>query len=157
MSKKLRNVGKNSAAMNKTDASCFFCKITSKKAPAFIIYENDSVLAFLDVEPRTLGHTLIIPKHHSSNIIDLPESAVAPLFSAVKVVVNLLVSGLHADGLTIGINQGRASGQVVDHLHVHLLPRFDGDGGGAIQSVVSNRPTASLEEVQKKILGKQNS
>ena len=143
--------------MNKIDASCLFCKITSKKIPALIVYENDSVLAFLDIEPKALGHTLIIPKHHSSNIVDLPESSVAPLFSAVKAVANLLISRLGAEGLTIGINQGRASGQVVDHLHVHLLPRFDGDGGGAVQSVVSSRSTVSLEEVQKKILGKQNS
>jgi histidine triad (HIT) family protein len=140
--------------MNKTDANCLFCKIVEKKIPALIVYENDDVLAFLDIEPRAPGHTLIIPKYHSSTIVDLPESLVAPLFSAVKSVANLLVSRLGAEGLTIGINQGRASGQVVDHLHVHLLPRFSGDGGGSIQSVVSSRQAISLEEVQKKILGK---
>jgi histidine triad (HIT) family protein len=140
--------------MNKTDANCLFCKIIDGKIPAMVVYENDDVLAFLDIEPRALGHTLIIPKHHSSNIVDLPELLVAPLFSAVKAVANLLISRLGAEGLTIGINQGQASGQVVDHLHVHLLPRFSGDGGGSVQSVVSSRQAVSLEEVQKKILGR---
>jgi histidine triad (HIT) family protein len=140
--------------MNKTDANCLFCKIIDGKIPAMVVYENDDVLAFLDIEPRAPGHTLIIPKHHSSNIVDLPESLVAPLFSAVKAVANLLISRLGAEGLTIGINQGQASGQVVDHLHIHLLPRFSGDGGGSVQSVVSSRQAVSLEEVQKKILGR---
>jgi histidine triad (HIT) family protein len=71
----------------------------------------------------------------------------------VKKVAEMLSSKLKCDGLTIGINQGRASGQEVDHLHVHLMPRWHGDGGSAIQSVVNNKPKESLEEIRRKITG----
>lgn len=133
---------------------CIFCRIAAKSAPAFAVYEDEKTFAFLDVQPRAAGHTLLIPKFHAATIAALPESEMTPLFSAVKTVSVLLVKALGADGLTVGINQGRASGQVVDHLHVHILPRFNGDDGGAIQSVVNRPPTISLEELRNKILKK---
>lgn len=133
-------------------ADCIFCKIVDKKIPAEIVYENDDVAAFLDVEPHAPGHTLIIPKDHAELLENLPDDKIGPLFSAVKRVVELIVEGLEADGATIGINQGAAAGQVVGHLHIHILPRFEGDGGGAIQSVVRNKPKESLKEIKEKIL-----
>jgi histidine triad (HIT) family protein len=130
---------------------CLFCKITAKEISAKIIYQNEQVVAFLDVMPRTTGHTLVIPKVHAPNILELPDAEVAPLFAAVKHVAEMLSRSLASDGITIGINQGRASGQEVDHLHVHLLPRWHGDGGGAIQSVVNAKPKESLDEIAEKI------
>jgi len=130
---------------------CLFCKITAREISAKIIYENDHVLAFLDVMPRTTGHTMVIPKVHAPNILELPDAEIAPLFAAVKHVAEMLSRSLASDGITIGINQGRASGQEVDHLHVHLLPRWHGDGGGAIQSVVNAKPKESLDEIAAKI------
>jgi histidine triad (HIT) family protein len=132
---------------------CLFCKIADKKIPASVIYEDDNAIAFLDIAPRAEGHALVIPKRHSATLTDLPESEVGPLFRAVKSVAELLMNRLGADGLTIGINHGAASGQVVGHLHINILPRFEGDGGGAIQSVVHNPPANSLEDVRKKIIG----
>ena len=134
---------------------CLFCKIIAKKIPALTIYENENVMAFLDIAPRAKGHTVVIPKHHSATLVDLPEEEIGPLFSAVRSVSELLLKSLNAEGLTIGINHGAASGQVVGHLHVHILPRFGGDGGDAVQSVVNRPPADSLEEVRKKILEKQ--
>jgi histidine triad (HIT) family protein len=131
---------------------CLFCKIIAKQIPAYVIYEDDHVLAFLDIMPRTPGHTVVIPKVHAPTIVALPESEVGPLFMAVKKVAELLSRALTPDGITIGINQGRASGQEVDHLHVHVMPRWHNDGGGAIQSVVHNAPKESLEAIKEKIL-----
>ena len=134
-------------------SECLFCKIAVKEIPAQVIYEDDHTLAFLDIMPRTKGHTIVIPKHHAPNILELPDAEVTPLFAAVKKVAEMLSRKLAADGITIGINQGRASGQEVDHLHVHLMPRWHGDGGSAVQSVVNHKPKETLEEMRKKIIG----
>ncbi len=131
---------------------CLFCKIATKTSPAKIVYEDDHAVAFLDVAPRAPGHTMVIPKYHAPTLIALPNEEVAPLFNAVKKTVELLMTGLRPDGITIGVNQGRASGQEVDHFHVHLLPRWHSDGGGPVQSLVHNVPQESIEEIQKKIL-----
>ena len=133
------------------DPNCLFCKIIDKKIPAAILYENDHVLAFLDILPRTPGHTMVIPKEHAPRLIELPDKEVGPLFLAVKHVAELLMKKLKPDGVTIGLNQGRASGQEVDHLHVHVMPRWHGDRGSSIQSVVNNPPKESLAEIEKKL------
>lgn len=131
--------------------ACLFCRIVSGEIPAERIYEDDHALAFLDIHPRAPGHTMVIPKVHAPNILELPQTEVPGLFLAVQKLAGAVQSGLGAPGLTIGINQGRVSGQEVDHLHVHLLPRFADDGGGAIQSVVNNPSAESLPEISQKI------
>jgi histidine triad (HIT) family protein len=136
-----------------TDPNCLFCKIVAKSIPAQIVYEDDHTLAFLDITPHAPGHTMVIPKYHASRLVELPDVEVASLFAAVKKVAKLLDDKLGADGVTIGINQGRASGQEVDHLHVHIMPRWKGDKGNAVQSLVNNPPKGSLEEMRKKIGG----
>lgn len=128
---------------------CLFCKIASKEIASEVIYEDDHVLAFLDVHPLTAGHTLIVPKRHAENLIDLAPEEVEPLFMAVKKVTTLLEKKLAPKGFTIGINHGKISGQVIDHLHIHVIPRYEGDGGGSIHSVVrcpSNEPISSVKE-----------
>ena len=130
---------------------CLFCKIIQKDIPAYVLYENKHACAFLDIHPRSAGHTVVIPKKHAEKLSDLPEEEVAPLFSAVKLVAGTIRSRLDSQGLTIGINEGKASGQEVDHLHVHVIPRFADDGGGSIQSVVSNVPKESLEKLREKL------
>lgn len=130
---------------------CLFCRIRDKEIPAAIIYEDDATLAFLDILPRAPGHTMVIAKHHSETLAGLPDSEAQKLFVAVKRVGDELTKALDADGLTVGINQGEVSGQVVPHLHVHLIPRFKGDGGHAVQSVVHNPPKKTLKEVERMV------
>ena len=132
---------------------CIFCKIATKERPAYVIYEDEHAFAFFDITPSAPGHTMVIPKVHAPNFLELPDAEVAPLFAAVKKVAELVVRKLGADGATVGINQGRASGQYVDHLHVHIIPRWKGDGGSAVQSVVNNKPKETPEEIKKKIVG----
>lgn len=126
---------------------CLFCKIANKEIPAEVVFEDAHTLAFLDIAPRAPGHTMVIPKVHAENILDLPEEEIGPLFVSVRKLAERLTRVLKADGLTIGINQGKASGQVVEHLHIHLLPRFRGDRGGSIHSVVDNPPKESLKDI----------
>lgn len=130
---------------------CIFCRIISKEIPAYLIHEDEKTVAFLDITPRAPGHAVVIPKRHSPNIVDLPTEEVAPLFAAVKKVAERLTQVLHPDGFTIGVNQGAVSGQTVPHIHVHVMPRYEGDGGGSIHSAVNNPPKESLEEIQQKI------
>lgn len=132
---------------------CLFCKIAGKQVDARIIYESDDAVAFLDIFPHAPGHSVVIPKAHVESIIDLPEEGVEPFFSAVKHVAALLKNKLNPDGFTIGANQGHLAGQFVNHLHMHVIPRFEGDGGGSLHSVVKNPPKEGLDEIYKKIVG----
>lgn len=111
-------------------------------------------MAFLDINPRAVGHAMVIPKAHAANILDLPAEEVSPLFSAVKAVTTKIQKALNPDGFTIGMNHGDASGQTVKHLHVHIIPRWKDDGGGSIHSVVNKSGTESVEDIQKKITGR---
>lgn len=131
---------------------CLFCKIASGEIPAENIYEDEKISAFLDINPSAPGHTMVIPKRHYPNIKELPESLTGDLFVAVKRVAQMLEKALETSHFTIGFNNGRLSGQEIDHIHVHLIPRFENDGGGSLQSLVHNSPEESLEEVRKKIL-----
>lgn len=133
------------------DSSCIFCKVIRKEIPAYIVYEDEMALGFLDIHPRAPGHVMVIPKYHAATISELPGDLVDPVFQAVRKVAKRLEEVLGADGMTIGVNQGPISGQTVPHLHVHLMPRFADDGGGSIHSVVDNAPKESLETLQDKI------
>ena len=131
---------------------CLFCKIGNKEIPAEIVYEDAKTLAFLDIHPISLGHTVVISKAHVENIIDLPEEGVGFLFLAVKKVTGMLEKALMPQGFTIGINHGRVSGQAIDHLHTHVIPRFTGDGGGSLHTVVNNPPQEPVKETKERII-----
>lgn len=140
---------------------CLFCKIAKKEISAEIVYEDEKTAAFLDAHPRAPGHIMVIPKFHAENIIDLPDEEVEPVFLTVKKITGILSrsflpkenipEGQRPDGFTIGINQGKASGQVIDHLHIHIIPRFNDDEGKSIHSVVNNPPKESLIEIAERI------
>ncbi len=132
--------------------NCLFCDIINKKIPSSTIYEDNDVLAFLDIHPISLGHTLVIPKIHALNILDLTDDQIGLLFRAVRNVTFLLQQKLKTQGFTIGINHGRISGQAVEHIHIHIIPRFENDGGGSLHSVVQNSPKETLKEIQNKII-----
>ncbi len=130
---------------------CLFCNIVKKQIPAEIVYENDNTLAFLDIHPRAPGHTMVISKTHSETIVDLPDAEVAPLFLSVKRATGAIQKAFAPDGFTIGINHGKVSGQAVDHLHIHIIPRFADDGGTSLHSVVDNAPRESLHAIAERI------
>ena len=106
---------------------CIFCKIINKEIPCYEIYEDENILAFLDRTPVNPGHTLVIPKKHSETILDTDEETLEKLIIATKKISNAIYKGLKLKGFNIGMNQFKVGGQVVPHLHIHIMPRKEGD------------------------------
>lgn len=106
--------------------SCIFCKIAAGEIPSFKVYEDDLVLAYLDINPFTKGHTLVIPKKHSANLLETDDETLAAVITRVKKIAAHLKAKLGADGFNILQNNGEAAGQTVHHLHFHIVPRFGG-------------------------------
>ena len=106
--------------------SCIFCRIARKEAPASIVYEDEEILVFMDTRPVTEGHTLIIPKKHYENIFDISAELNAKVYKIVKRVSLAVRKATKADGISIIQQNGRAAGQEVFHLHVHVIPRYEG-------------------------------
>jgi histidine triad (HIT) family protein len=110
------------------EKECIFCQIASKKIPAKVVYEDESSLAFLDINPTNPGHTLVIPKAHIETILDIQPEELSNLTQAVKIVAHALSDALNPDGLNILQNNKEIAGQLVPHIHFHLVPRFKDDG-----------------------------
>jgi histidine triad (HIT) family protein len=103
-------------------SECIFCQIIKGKAPANIVYQDQYVMAFLSNRPVNAGHTLVVPKKHYENIYDITEEEAAQLFKIVKRVALAVKDAVSAEGIRIVQNNGEAAGQVVFHLHVHVIP-----------------------------------
>ncbi len=104
---------------------CVFCEIVNGNIPCYKIYEDDNFLAFLDLSQATLGHTLVVPKKHYENIFDLDENL--PLLKVVSKIAKALKKGLGISDLNIVNNNGPLAGQTINHFHIHLIPRYEGD------------------------------
>lgn len=116
--------------MPETD-DCIFCGIAKGEIPSSIVAEDDATVAFLDIRPVNPGHTLVIPKDHAAYLADLPPKAGARLFDvARKVGAALRASGLRCEGVNLFLADGKAAGQEVFHVHLHVVPRYTGDGFG---------------------------
>lgn len=108
---------------------CVFCKIIRGELPSSKIYEDDTTIAFLDIHPVSTGHTLVIPKNQNvRNIFDISAEDWAAMASVARELASVLERALGADGVNIMMNNREHAGQVVDHPHIHLVPRFKGDG-----------------------------
>jgi histidine triad (HIT) family protein len=108
------------------DESCIFCKIASRQAVSSIIYEDKTVMVFLDIRPLNIGHTLIIPKAHYVDIFDIPQEVLSQVHKVSKQIAFAVKKATAADGISIIQQNGKAAGQDIFHLHVHVVPRFKG-------------------------------
>lgn len=129
---------------------CLFCKIVSGEVPSRKVYEDADVIAFLDINPSNPGHTLVVPKKHSENILDADDSAAEKAMAAAKLMAKRLKDRLNAEGINILQNNGRPAGQIVNHLHFHVMPRFAND------HIIISYPKIKIEdkdfdEIQKKL------
>ena len=106
---------------------CLFCRIVARSIPAARVFENQSVLAFLDINPINPGHCLIIPKQHVAHLNLCPADILLELSRQLPVIADAVVTTVKADGYNILLNSGRAAGQIIDHLHFHIIPRHSGD------------------------------
>lgn len=107
---------------------CLFCKMALGQIPVIKIYEDDVVLSFLDIGPISDGHSLVIPKQHYEEIHNCPADVLAQVASKIGKIAGAIVAAMNADGYNVMSNNGRAAGQVIDHLHFHIIPRKAGDG-----------------------------
>lgn len=132
---------------------CVFCEIVAGREPAGFIYRDENVVVFLGHRPVTPGHALVIPREHATHLADMDEETGAHLFRvAMRVAAAIRRSAVRADGVRLALSDGRAAGQVVMHVHMHVIPRSPGDGawGGAMEG--PRRATrAELDETAEEI------
>lgn len=133
----------------KRNKDCLFCKIIERKLPGHIVHEEDDILSFLDINQSAPGHSMVVHKSHGKSILDYNEEELGRVMTGVQKVAKKLQESLSCDWISIGINHLEKRG--VPHLHVHLIPRWEHDKGGVMQSLVSNPPEEKLEEIAKKI------
>lgn len=151
--KELENMNKEFQAEASRDASgqgkCPFCEIINGNIPAKKVYEDDSSIAFLDINPRNPGHTLVVPKEHFATILDIPVDKAGELFKAVKRVAVAVQSGMKAQGISISQSNGAAAGQLVPHMHFHVIPRFLSEGPLALEGILSVKkmPEQTLDKI----------
>lgn len=126
---------------------CIFCKIINHDLPNYTVYEDDHSLAFLDIFPQTKGHTVVIPKVHAETIFDLADADLCHVNLAVKRAMEKIKTVLKPDGFTVGWNHGDAGGQAVPHMHIHIFPRWQGDGGGSMHSVVKKQADVDVTKL----------
>lgn len=129
-------------------SDCIFCKIAQGEIPSAKVFENEHVIAFLDISQVTKGHTLVIPKVHKENLFELTPEIAKNIFAAVPEIANALKIVYNPIGLNMVNNNGEAAGQTVFHYHVHLIPRYGkGDGFGAVWK--NNQSDYSFEDLHK--------
>lgn len=114
---------------------CIFCRILEGEIPADVVYEDEDVVAFLDANPLTEGHTLVVPREHVERVGGIPVDLAGRYFEPVPKIVEAVQEAVDADGATIAWNDGSAAGQEVPHAHLHIVPRRAGDGHGPIHAM----------------------
>ena len=105
------------------EKSCIFCKIIKREIPAYVIHEDENNIAFLDINPVTKGHILVITKDHYNDFLEMDTNKISSLFTIVNLLGKRIRKIMKSDGVNIGTNIGKAAGQIIFHIHVHIIPR----------------------------------
>jgi len=143
------NGKRQDTVMSKLSTNCIFCQIVAKKLPANMVYEDDEIIAFLDIRPINPGHTLVIPKNHVANLNELDPKLGGRLFQiAGRIAAALRKSGIRCEGINVWLADGKAAFQEIPHIHIHVIPRFEGDGL-RIQTGPDYGTTPRVEKLQK--------
>ncbi len=138
--------------MNSTD--CIFCKLVAGEIPAAVIYENDAIISFLDIGPLNEGHTLIIPKHHVGTLDACDPSVLAEIGKVLGPISKAVVAATQCEGFNCLCNNGKVAGQVVNHLHFHIIPRYKDDGimrNWPAKQYAEGGLAAMLEKIKKNL------
>lgn len=131
------------------DNNCIFCKIANGEIPSATIYEDEDFRVILDLSPASKGHALILPKEHYANLFELDDEVASKVLPVAKQVVTKMKEVLNCDGYNLVQNNGESAGQTVNHFHLHLIPRDEGDNVG-----LQWTPGTLSEEVKEEILSK---
>jgi histidine triad (HIT) family protein len=129
--------------------ACIFCGIIDRSIPAYVIFEDDQYVAFLDKYPISIGHTLVLPKTHFERVKEMSPEAFCALYSRVYALNQIITSRVGATASHISINDGAAANQLIPHLHVHIIPRSQEDSAG-FNARKLLRPE-QMEEIRKKL------
>jgi histidine triad (HIT) family protein len=127
--------------------SCIFCRIVAGEVRAEVVAREPEVVAFLDVQPLADGHTLVVPRAHVACVEDLTPPQADALFRTVQHLARPVREAVEAVGSTIGINNGEATGQTIPHVHVHIVPRWPGDGAGSIHTIFPRKTERAIADV----------
>ena len=144
-------MNKDIKSENSDGAGCIFCKIVKGEIPCAKVYEDEDILAFLDVAPVNIGHSLVIPKEHFADIHETPDKIMGEMMKVAKKISSAIKSGVGADGINVYMNNDKAAFQAVFHAHVHVIPRFFNDGLPEFHSKRSYKEVEQ-KEVAKKII-----
>jgi histidine triad (HIT) family protein len=128
---------------------CIFCKVIAKEVPGYFILEENEFVAFLDIFGSAPGHTLVVPRRHGYSILEYSDKELGIFMGGVQTVAKKLKKALKTDSITIGINHEEEKG--VPHLHIHLIPRFNSDGGKILQSLTKTPMKEDLKKIAEKI------
>lgn len=131
-------------------SSCIFCQIVEGKIPSARLYEDDRIMSFLDINPINPGHALVIPKAHFTSIFDIDDEVLAACAVVVAKVARAVRSATGCEGLNVLQNNFRAAGQLIDHFHIHIIPRYGGDGF-LTSWPGTPYPEGQMEEMRKRI------
>jgi len=131
--------------------SCIFCRIVAGEIPAEIVARDEGAVAFLDIQPLADGHVVIVPRAHAARVEEMSAADAAALFRTVVRLVGPVRRALGADATTIGVNDGEASGQTIPHVHVHIVPRWQGDGAGTVHTIFPRRTKRTVAETAASI------
>lgn len=112
------------------DPNCIFCKIVSANVPAQVVYEDEAVISFLDIAPLAEGHLLVVPREHYAKLTDVPPELCGKIGSTLPILGRVLKDVTQCEGFNTLVNEGKAAGQLVEHVHFHLIPRKSSDGLG---------------------------
>lgn len=132
-------------------SGCLFCQIAQGERPAHTVYEGEGAVAFLDIFPCTPGHTLVIPREHYATLNEMSADDAGRLFQAAVLVATKVQAAMGAGGFNLGVNNGKAAGQEVLHVHIHIIPRYSGDGGGSMKSVARMGGKEDLQQIAAKL------
>lgn len=133
----------------KKGMDCIFCNIVNKKQDAHIIFEDESHIAIMDKYPIQKGHSLVMPKLHHEKIVDMSNDEVGELFSRVPVIARGILAATGADGFNIGQNNGKSANQIIPHVHVHVIPRYQKIGNSWARRMITTNN--DLDELAKTI------
>lgn len=136
-----------------TIEDCLFCKIVNEEVPSAKIYKDGDVIAFLDIFPISKGHTIVVPREHNSTFIDFPDDRIERFFTVLKQLTINIKNKLNADGINILQNNFSAAGQIIYHMHFHIIPRWIDDGAVKLRQSRVQVPPEELQEVLQQIVG----
>jgi histidine triad (HIT) family protein len=137
--------------MSDTNTYCVFCAIIKGQSPVAKVYEDNTFLAFMDKYPITSGHTLVLPKYHYSDLFEMTEVEVGKMYRVVHTIASAVYNATGAQGLNTGQNNGKAANQIVPHVHVHIIPRYEKDSRDGKWPSRKVTDYKELEELANKI------